>query len=109
MGAHECYLGLFVSSEHLDQAGYVTATCLTCYVAHSMDVGAAAFISSAGQHLPPSDIWCILYPSLRHFMKSDIVTIDEQSLLSTMKLPVSLFLVTFERSSPFVAASAANT
>ncbi|KAJ3515360.1 hypothetical protein NLJ89_g1813 [Agrocybe chaxingu] len=49
--------------------------------------GAAAFITSAGQHLPPSDIWCILYPSLRHFLKSDIVIIDEQSLLSSMKPP----------------------
>ncbi|CAA7269893.1 unnamed protein product [Cyclocybe aegerita] len=50
--------------------------------------GAAAFITSAGQHLPPSDIWCILYPSLRHFLKSDIVIIDEQSLLSAMKPPL---------------------
>ncbi|KAF9530534.1 hypothetical protein CPB83DRAFT_905184 [Crepidotus variabilis] len=47
--------------------------------------GAAAFITSAGQHLPQSDIWCILYPSLRHFMRSDIVTIDEQSLLTALK------------------------
>jgi hypothetical protein len=52
--------------------------------------GAAAFITSAaGRHLPESDIWCILYPSLRHFLKSDVVKIDEQSLLSAMKPPVS--------------------
>ncbi|KAF8153240.1 hypothetical protein B0H34DRAFT_820167 [Crassisporium funariophilum] len=50
--------------------------------------GAAAFITSAGQHLPPSDIWCILYPSLRHFLKSDVVTIDEYSLLNAMKPPL---------------------
>ncbi len=36
-----------------------------------------------------SDVWCIVYPSLRHFLKSDIATIDEQSLLATMKPPVS--------------------
>ncbi|KAF5325055.1 hypothetical protein D9619_009624 [Psilocybe cf. subviscida] len=47
--------------------------------------GAAAFITSAGQHLPPSDIWCILYPSLRHFLKSDVAKVDEQSLLVAMK------------------------
>ncbi|KAF8958945.1 hypothetical protein BDZ97DRAFT_1839964 [Flammula alnicola] len=50
--------------------------------------GAAAFITSAGQHLPPSDIWCILYPSLRHFLKSDVAKIDEQSLLGAMKPPL---------------------
>ncbi|KAJ7835392.1 hypothetical protein B0H14DRAFT_2796790 [Mycena olivaceomarginata] len=51
--------------------------------------GAAAFIVSAASHLPPSDVWCILYPSLRHFLKSDIVIIDEQSLLTAMKPPLS--------------------
>ncbi|KAH9474804.1 Phosphoinositide 3-kinase regulatory subunit 4 [Psilocybe cubensis] len=50
--------------------------------------GAAAFITSAAQHLPPSDIWCILYPSLRHFLKSDIEHINEQSLLVAMKPPL---------------------
>ncbi|KAL0946172.1 hypothetical protein HGRIS_012435 [Hohenbuehelia grisea] len=47
--------------------------------------GAAAFMSTAAKHLPRSDIWCILYPSLRHFLKSDIATIDEYSLLMAMK------------------------
>ncbi|KAF7343436.1 hypothetical protein MVEN_01776300 [Mycena venus] len=51
--------------------------------------GAAAFIVSAASHLPTSDVWCILYPSLRHFLKSDIVVIDEQSLLTAMKPPLS--------------------
>jgi len=53
-------------------------------------LGAAAFITAAGQHLPPSDIWCILYPSLRHFMKSDILIIDESGLLTALKPPVSI-------------------
>ncbi|KAJ6613557.1 hypothetical protein B0H10DRAFT_2047665 [Mycena sp. CBHHK59/15] len=30
-----------------------------------------------------------LYPSLRHFLKSDVVVIDEQSLLTAMKPPLS--------------------
>ncbi|KAF8892835.1 hypothetical protein CPB84DRAFT_1837361 [Gymnopilus junonius] len=50
--------------------------------------GAAAFITSAAQHLPPSDVWCILYPSLRHFLKSDIEYVDERSLLCAMKPPL---------------------
>ncbi|KAJ7628484.1 hypothetical protein FB45DRAFT_794341 [Roridomyces roridus] len=51
--------------------------------------GAAAFIVSAASHLPPSDVWCILYPSLRHFLRSDVVVIDEQSLLTALKPPLS--------------------
>ena len=51
-------------------------------------IGAATFISSAAQHLPSSDIWCILYPSLRHFLRSDIAEIDTLSLLGAMKPPV---------------------
>ncbi|KAF9023922.1 ARM repeat-containing protein [Hymenopellis radicata] len=50
--------------------------------------GAASFIASAAKHLPESDVWCIVYPSLRHFLRSDISTIDEQSLLAAMKPPV---------------------
>ncbi|KAF9011876.1 other/VPS15 protein kinase [Cyathus striatus] len=46
---------------------------------------AAAFITAAVKQLPDSDIWCILYPSLRHYLKSDVVTVDEKSLLLTMK------------------------
>lgn len=52
--------------------------------------GAASFIASAAKHLPESDVWCIVYPSLRHFLRSDISTIDEQSLLAAMKPPVGL-------------------
>ncbi|KAF8639172.1 hypothetical protein AX17_001659 [Amanita inopinata Kibby_2008] len=50
--------------------------------------GTAAFISAAVTQLPPSDIWCILYPSLRHFLKSDVTVIAEQNLLNAMKPPL---------------------
>ncbi|KAF7796314.1 hypothetical protein EIP86_007491, partial [Pleurotus ostreatoroseus] len=51
--------------------------------------GATAFIASAAKHLPPSDVWCILYPSLKHFLLSDIRDVDERSLLITLKPPLS--------------------
>ncbi|KAL7284649.1 hypothetical protein ACG7TL_001946 [Trametes sanguinea] len=51
--------------------------------------GAAAFIASAAKHLPPSDVWCILYPSLKHFLRSDVRDVDESSLLLAMKAPLS--------------------
>ncbi|EIN14505.1 hypothetical protein PUNSTDRAFT_96429 [Punctularia strigosozonata HHB-11173 SS5] len=50
--------------------------------------GAAAFIASAAKHLPSSDMWCILYPSLRHFIRSDIRALDERSLLEVVKTPL---------------------
>ncbi|KAF8352075.1 hypothetical protein F5887DRAFT_1068440 [Amanita rubescens] len=50
--------------------------------------GTVAFIAAAVTQLPSSDVWCILYPSLRHFVRSDVATITEQSLLNTMKLPL---------------------
>lgn len=60
-------------------------------------LGAAAFIAAAAKHLPSSDVWCILYPSLRHFLRSDVKVIDEQSLLTAMKPPVRPFI---EKSTP---------
>ncbi|KAF9224775.1 ARM repeat-containing protein [Gyrodon lividus] len=50
--------------------------------------GAVAFIASAAKRLQPSDVWCILYPSLRHLLRCDVKEIDEQSLLVAMKPPV---------------------
>ncbi|KAL0061663.1 Serine/threonine-protein kinase [Marasmius tenuissimus] len=50
--------------------------------------GAAAFIASAAKHLPASDVWCVLYPSLRHFLNSDIAVIDEQNVLVALKPPL---------------------
>ncbi|KAI0342433.1 ARM repeat-containing protein [Trametopsis cervina] len=47
--------------------------------------GAAAFITAAAKRLPASDVWCILYPSLKHFLRSDIREVDEQSLLIALK------------------------
>ncbi|KAF6748025.1 other/VPS15 protein kinase [Ephemerocybe angulata] len=50
--------------------------------------GAAAFITSAAQHLPVSDVWCILYPSLRHFLKSDVADVNATTVLRTLKPPL---------------------
>ncbi|KAI0267262.1 hypothetical protein BC834DRAFT_870444 [Gloeopeniophorella convolvens] len=50
--------------------------------------GAIAFIASAAKHLPPSDVWGILYPSLRHFLRSDVRDVDELSLLIALKPPL---------------------
>ena len=91
--------GIFVPSEHLDTPGYdnlcrldFLLTNLICYI------GAAAFIAAAAKHLPPSDVWCILYPSLKHFLRSDVRDIDEQNLLLALKPPVGPVLWAVARS-----------
>jgi phosphoinositide-3-kinase regulatory subunit 4 len=54
--------------------------------------GATAFIASAAKHLPASDVWGILYPSLRHFLRCDVRDVDEFSLLTALKPPVRRFV-----------------
>ncbi|KAG9127307.1 Serine/threonine-protein kinase [Ceratobasidium sp. 392] len=49
--------------------------------------GAIAFIASSTKLLPPTDVWCILYPGLRQALRADVRAITEQSLLSTVKTP----------------------
>ncbi|KAF8607280.1 ARM repeat-containing protein, partial [Ceratobasidium sp. AG-I] len=51
--------------------------------------GAIAFIASSTKLLPPTDVWCILYPGLRQTLRADVRAITEQSLLSTLKPPLS--------------------
>ncbi|KAI9511419.1 ARM repeat-containing protein, partial [Russula earlei] len=51
--------------------------------------GATAFIASAAKNLPSSDVWGILYPSLKHFLRSDVRDVDEYSLLTSLKPPLN--------------------
>jgi phosphoinositide-3-kinase regulatory subunit 4 len=104
MGVDERNSGIPLSSKYLDTTRFVI-----CVRLGILDIdkkvellAAAAFITTAAEHLPPSDIWCILYPSLRHFLKSDVVKIDEQSILAAMKRPVSCFSYLKSLSSSFL-------
>lgn len=54
--------------------------------------GAAGFVAKAASQLPPSDIWCIIYPTIRPALRSDIVTLDEDSILSALVAPVCGYL-----------------
>jgi phosphoinositide-3-kinase regulatory subunit 4 len=86
LGIDACHSWIFVPSKSVDTTRWVSLW-QTNRVLRLL-IGAAAFIAAAAKHLPSSDAWCILYPTLRHFLKCDIATIDEQSLLSAMKTPV---------------------
>lgn len=50
--------------------------------------GTAGFIAAAARNLPPSDVWCILYPSVRTLLHSDILELDEESIMSSLVPPV---------------------
>ncbi|KIM24835.1 hypothetical protein M408DRAFT_227086 [Serendipita vermifera MAFF 305830] len=49
---------------------------------------AVSFLASAARQLPKTDVWCILYPSLKYFLRSDVRELDEGTLLEFVKPPV---------------------
>ncbi|WVN90927.1 uncharacterized protein L203_106172 [Cryptococcus depauperatus CBS 7841] len=51
--------------------------------------GAVGFIVAAARNLPFSDVWCILYPSIRPMLRSDIKEINETSLIAALLPPLS--------------------
>ncbi|EIE85776.1 hypothetical protein RO3G_10486 [Rhizopus delemar RA 99-880] len=51
--------------------------------------GSIGFISSAIKHLPETDVWCIIYPLLRPFLRSDIADVNEEALLENIEAPMS--------------------
>ncbi|WVW81748.1 hypothetical protein I302_103744 [Kwoniella bestiolae CBS 10118] len=50
--------------------------------------GTAGFIAAAARNLPPTDIWCIVYPGIRPLLHSDIKEMDEISLLAALLSPL---------------------
>lgn len=53
------------------------------------NLAAVSFLASAARQLPKTDVWCILYPSLKYFLRSDVRDLDEETLLTFVKEPVS--------------------
>jgi len=47
--------------------------------------GSVAFIAAAAKQLPKTDVWCILYPSLKHYMRSEVRDVDVRSILLSLK------------------------
>ncbi|ORZ03447.1 hypothetical protein BCR43DRAFT_483381 [Syncephalastrum racemosum] len=61
---------------------------LLCHPSTWIRYGSIGFISSAAKHMPQTDLWCIIYPLLMPFLKSDIAEINEQCLLENLKAPL---------------------
>ncbi|WOO86061.1 Phosphoinositide 3-kinase regulatory subunit 4 [Vanrija pseudolonga] len=51
--------------------------------------GAAGFVAAAARHLSQTDVWCILYPSVRTALRADVLALDEESILSALVPPLS--------------------
>ncbi|WRT63674.1 uncharacterized protein IL334_000597 [Kwoniella shivajii] len=50
--------------------------------------GTAGFIAAAARNLPPTDVWCILYPGIRTMLHSDIKEMSEESIMSALLSPL---------------------
>nr|XP_019002677.1 VPS15 protein kinase [Kwoniella mangroviensis CBS 8507]OCF66138.1 VPS15 protein kinase [Kwoniella mangroviensis CBS 8507] len=50
--------------------------------------GTAGFIAAAARNLPPTDVWCILYPGIRPLLHADIKEMNEISILSAILPPL---------------------
>lgn len=50
--------------------------------------GTAGFIAAAARNLSQTDVWCILYPSLRTLLHSDILEMDEENIMDAVISPV---------------------
>ncbi|KAF7730449.1 Serine/threonine-protein kinase [Apophysomyces ossiformis] len=79
-------LGLFQKMKQWELVGIIAP--LLCHPSIWIRYGAVGFISSTAKHLPQTDIWCIVYPLLRPFLRSDIADITESELLENIKLPL---------------------
>lgn len=84
-------LGLFQKMKLWELVGIVWP--LLCHPNEWIRNGAVGFISSTAKHLPKTDLWCIVYPLIRPFLRSDIAEINEESLLQNMEIPVSCELI----------------
>ncbi|THH10662.1 hypothetical protein EW145_g1172 [Phellinidium pouzarii] len=57
--------------------------------------GACLFIASAAKALPNTDVWCILYPSLKHFLRSELRAVDVRVIMKALKSPLPRHIYDF--------------
>jgi phosphoinositide-3-kinase regulatory subunit 4 len=80
-------LGLFKKMKLWELIGIIWP--LLCHPNVWIKDGAIGFISSTVKHLSKTDLWCIVYPMIRPFLRSDIAEINEQTLMENVESPVS--------------------
>ncbi|KAF9426647.1 Serine/threonine-protein kinase, partial [Podila epigama] len=82
-----CDLGLFQKMVIWDLVSVVAP--LLCHPNLWIRYGAIGFIASTSQRLPVADIWCMIYPIIRPFMRSDVGEVNELHLRENVKPPLS--------------------
>lgn len=97
-----CDLGLFQKMAIWDFVSVVAP--LLCHPNLWIRYGAIGFIASTAQRLPVADVWCMIYPIIRPFMRSDVGEVNELHLRENVKPPLSR--IVFENS--ILWASVAN-
>ena len=50
--------------------------------------GAVGFIAAAARNLPTSDVWCIMYPTVRSLLYADVLELDEMTIMAALLEPV---------------------
>ncbi|KAL0095743.1 armadillo-type protein, partial [Phycomyces blakesleeanus] len=79
-------LDLFEKMKSWELVGIIAP--LICHPSVWIQYGAIGFISSTAKHLPQTDLWCIIYPLLKPFLRSDISEVNETCLLQNIKTPL---------------------
>ncbi|KAL0243903.1 hypothetical protein I308_105166 [Cryptococcus tetragattii IND107] len=51
--------------------------------------GAVGLVAVVAKNLPSSDVWCILYPTIRPMLHSDVKEMDEAALMSALLPPLA--------------------
>ncbi|KAF9336731.1 Serine/threonine-protein kinase [Podila minutissima] len=82
-----CDLGLFQKMVIWDLVSVVAP--LLCHPNLWIRYGAIGFIASTSQRLPVADVWCMIYPIIRPFMRSDVGEVNELHLRENVKAPLS--------------------
>ncbi|KAI9205323.1 uncharacterized protein BJ171DRAFT_501773 [Polychytrium aggregatum] len=65
---------------------------LVCHPSIWIRYASVSFVSSACRLLPSLDVQCVVYPSLRPFLRMDIPEITDILILEALKMPVSRLL-----------------
>ncbi|ORX99188.1 ARM repeat-containing protein [Basidiobolus meristosporus CBS 931.73] len=76
-------LGLFNKIKVWELVGVVAP--LICHPNSWISYGAISFIVSCGKVLTVPDVWCFIYPTIRPFLKADIINLTEPELLEAAK------------------------
>lgn len=78
---------LLSKSKIFDVVGAVAG--FLCHPNHWLRTASALVVATAAEQLPTTDVWAVVYPSVRPLLRADIHRMDTLSLLQFAKSPLS--------------------